>query len=94
MESKFMLTTVDNPFNPFEQFASWLMFDIGKGYNSCAYLARIANPTDDMSDQEIDAEIERAIDEIIKYDFLGIYKKIDVAPHARHAKGINLGRKL
>ena len=76
MESKFMLTTVDNPFNPFEQFASWLMFDIGKGYNSCAYLARIANPTDDMSDQEIDAEIERAIDEIIKYDFLGIYKKI------------------
>lgn len=52
------------------------MFDIGKGYNSCAYLARIANPTDDMSDQEIDAEIERAIDEIIKYDFLGIYKKI------------------
>ena len=76
MESKFMLTTVDNPFNPFEQFASWLMFDIGKGYNSCAYLARIANPTDDMSDQEIDAEIERAIDEIIKYDFADLYRKV------------------
>ena len=71
-----MLTTFDNPFDPFEQFTSWFMFDVEKGYNSCGYLARIANLTDDMSDQEINDEIERAIDEIIQYDFMNIYKKV------------------
>ena len=29
-----------------------------------------------MSEQEENAEIERAIDEIIKYDFRNIYKKV------------------
>ena len=76
MENNCMLTTFDNPFDPFEQFTSWFMFDVEKGYNSCGYLARIANLTDDMSDQEVDDEIERAIDEIIQYDFMNIYKKV------------------
>lgn len=70
-----MLSTIDNPFDPFEQFTSWLLFDNEKGYNSCGYLARIAKLTDDMSQKEIDIEIERAIDEIIEYDFLGIRTK-------------------
>ena len=71
-----MLTTVDNPFNPFEQFTSWWLFDIEKGYNSCSRLMRIARLSDDMSSKEEEDEIERAIDEIIKYDFLDVYKKV------------------
>ena len=71
-----MLTTNDNPFNPFDQFDSWFMFDVEKGYNSCAYLSRIAKTSDQMSDDENEEEIERAIDEIIKYDFMKIYKKV------------------
>ena len=71
-----MLTTIDNPFDPFEQFTSWLLFDNEKGYNSCGYLARIAKLTDDMSQKEVDAEVERAIDEIIENDFLCIRKKV------------------
>lgn len=71
-----MLTTVDNPFNPFEQFTSWWLFDIEKGYNSCSRLMRIAKLSDDMSSKEEEDEIERAIDEIVKYDFLDVYKKV------------------
>lgn len=71
-----MLTTFDNPFDPFEQFDQWFMFDVEKGYYSCSKLARIAQLSDDMSSAEIDAETERAIDEIIKYDFMNIYKKV------------------
>ena len=71
-----MLTTVDNPFDPFTQFDSWFLYDVEKGYNSCAYLDRIAKTSDQLSDEENAEEIERAIDEIIKYDFMNIYKKV------------------
>ena len=71
-----MLTTVDNPFDPFEQFTSWMLFDKEKGYNTSEKLARIAKLSPTMSEEETDIEVERAIDEIIKYDFLNIYKKI------------------
>ena len=71
-----MLTTFDNPFDPFEQFTSWLMFDKEKGYDSCERVARIAKFSDDMTEKEIDEENERAIDEIIKYDFMNVYKKV------------------
>ena len=47
-----------------------------KGYNSCAYLGRIAKTSDQFTDEENEHEVERAIDEIIKYDFLNIYKKV------------------
>ena len=76
MSNDVMLTTYDNPFNPFEQFSSWFLFDVEKGYNTCSYLARIAKLSDEMSQQEEDEEVERAIDEIIKYDFMNIYKKV------------------
>lgn len=70
------LTTIDNPYDPFEQFDYWFLFDVEKGYNSCAYLDRIANTTDDMSETEKNIEIERAIDEIIKYDFTNMRMKV------------------
>lgn len=76
MERVCMLTTIDNPFNPFDDFDSWFSFDVEKGYNSSAYLARIARTSEQLSDEENNSEIERAIDEIIKYDFMNIYKKI------------------
>ena len=76
MPNEFMLTTIDNPFDPFEQFTSWFLFDVEKGYNTCSRLARIANISDELSEKEVDEEIERAIDEIIKYDFMNIYKKV------------------
>lgn len=74
--SKCALTTVDNPFDPFEQFDAWFQFDLDKGYNSCGYLDRVARTSDQLSEEENDQEIERAIDEIIKYDPLNIYKKV------------------
>lgn len=76
MQGNCALTTFDNPYNPFEQFTQWLMFDTQKGYDSCSYLGRIARTSEQLSDEENDREIERAIDEIIKYDFRNIYTKV------------------
>ena len=71
-----MLSTIDNPYDPFDNFSSWYMYDVESGYNSCAYLARIAKTSDQFTDVENDEEIERAIDEIIQYDFRNIYVKV------------------
>lgn len=70
------LTTFDNPYDPFKQFTPWFLFDVEKGYGTCAYLGRIARTSDELSDEENNQEIERAMDEIIKHDFRNIYKKI------------------
>lgn len=73
---KVMLTTIDNPYNPFDEFDKWFLYDVEKGYNSCGYLARIARTSEQFSDLENDEEIERAIDEIIEHDFMHIYVKL------------------
>lgn len=76
MSNECMLTTIDNPFDPFEQFTSWFLFDVEKGYNTCGYLARIVNEIEGASQKEENEEIERAIDEIIMLNPLPIYKKV------------------
>lgn len=70
------ITTVDNPYDPLNNFSEWFMYDIDNGYNSCGLLDRFAKTSDVMSDAENAKEIERAIDEIIKYDPFNIYRKV------------------
>ena len=81
METEYMLTFIDNPFDYFTDFLNWRMFDIefaqrNNCHACCELLARIVNDSDEMTQKEKDAEIERAIDEIIFYDFRNVYKKI------------------
>lgn len=68
METKYMLTTLDNPFDPFNDFTSWYMFDCEKGHNTSSRLARIANLEPEMSQKEVEEEMDRAMNLIIKYD--------------------------
>ena len=75
MENDYMLTTVDNPYDPFEQFALWELFDKENGYNTCNLLARTQKLSPDMTQKEENEEYDRAVDEIIKYDFLNIYMR-------------------
>ena len=76
METEVMLTTFDNPFDPFDEFIPWFLFDVEKGYYTCSRLARIARSSSDLSSIEEKKETERAIDEILDHDFLNIYKKV------------------
>lgn len=70
------ISTFDNPYDPFDQFIQWYNYDVLHGYNSCALLNRIAQTSDAFTEEENAEEIERAIDEIIKYDFRHIFIKI------------------
>lgn len=74
-ELAFMLTTVDNPYNPLTDFDNWYQFDMDHGYDCCGRLARSTTDSDLLSEKEEKEDINRAIDEIIKYDPTNIYRK-------------------
>lgn len=71
-----MLTTIDNPYNPFTQYDEWLAYDEQMGYYTNSYLARIAKGSYDLSDIDNDRAQEAAIDEIVELNLLGIYLKV------------------
>lgn len=71
----YMLSTIDNPYNPFTEWENWFAFDSARGYHSSEYLGRIAKTSYGLSDELNEKEIERAIDEIVKYN-AGFYVKI------------------
>ena len=72
-----MLTTIDNPFDPFIQWEEWLAFDTRAGYNTPAFLARVTLSSTEMTDEEQELAIEEAIDEIVHYNVLGLYRKVE-----------------
>lgn len=71
----YMLTTYDNPYNPFIQFERWFKEDIKLGHDTCGYLAREANTSDILSDDVNEQDIVEAMDRIVKQDPT-IYKKV------------------
>ena len=75
MEMTYMLTTFDNPYNPFVDFVSWYMFDCEKGHNTSSRLARIANLNSEMTQKEREEETDRAMNLIVSYDEEGIFYK-------------------
>lgn len=71
-----MLTTVDNPFNPFTQYDEWYEFDATHQYHTPEFLARIVKSSDELSETDQSIAIEQAIDEIVRENVLGLYKKV------------------
>lgn len=71
-----LLTTIDNPYNPFTQWNEWLAYDTLKGYNTCAYLARIVSSSLELSEEDQQIAFNDAVNEIIRLNVLGIYRKV------------------
>lgn len=71
-----MLTTKDNPYNPFEDYDNWYAFDFQMGYHTPEYLARVVVTSDELSEEDQSLAIEEAIDSIVTMNILGIYKKV------------------
>jgi len=76
MLTEVALTTADNPYNPFTDWDRWYQFDESKGYHSASLLARVVVTSDELSDADQQLAIENAVDEIVKTNTLGIYRKV------------------
>lgn len=72
-----MLTTYDNPINPFTDFIGWWKMDHLLGHNCCEVLSNEANLSELASDAEIEKQGSDAIDRIVKREPT-IYKRLDI----------------
>ena len=71
-----MLTTTDNPHNPFDDYPAWFSFDARRGYHTASFLARLVVTSENISDADQRLAIEQAIDEIVAENITGLYKKV------------------
>lgn len=76
MATESMLTTVDNPYSPFTEWAEWYEFDYRHGYHTPGLLARVAFLSDEMSDDDEFDTLEAAMDEIVSENVSGVHKKV------------------
>lgn len=76
MTVEYMLTTVDNPYNPFTEWDEWYRFDESRGYQTSGLLARVLRTSDELSDADQEIAIDQAIDEIVKENLSGMHRKI------------------
>lgn len=73
---KHMLTTLDNPWNPWSHFDEWYAYDEQAGYHTSSLLARVTITSLELSEADQDLALEYAIDEICQENVLGIYRKV------------------
>lgn len=73
MEDNAMLSTIDNPFDPFTQWDEWLSYDLHAGHHTCEYLARVSINSDSLSEAQQKRNDRIAMETIIKEDPIGIY---------------------
>lgn len=77
------VTTEDNPYDYFKEFDEWYAFDISHGYdvigqpyNTLSYVARVAQVDESMTEEEYTQAVNEAVDEILRLNLTGNYKKV------------------
>ena len=73
---EYMLTTVDNPYDPFTQWDEWFAWDQAAGYHTPGLLDRITRTSDDLSEVDQYLAVQVAIDEIVRENVLGVFRKV------------------
>lgn len=75
MADEYMLTTVDNPYDPFIDFDRWLDFDERNKYFTNGLLARLTITSPNFTEKETNLAIDHAVDDIL-FLFPGMYKRV------------------
>ncbi len=72
-EIAMLLSTSDNPYNPFGQFDEWYAYDEDHGYHTSQYVARLTFSGDALSDAENQRAINEAVRKIYQVNPKGLY---------------------
>lgn len=74
--TEYMLSTTDNPYDPFTQWDEWFHWDASSGYHTPGLLARVALSSSELSDVDQFRVIQEAIDEIVRENVSGVFCKV------------------
>lgn len=64
----YLLTTVDNPYDPVNDFDRWYDYDVRKGHDTCGKIASLAYTSASTVGAEDQRNINAAIDDLIRHD--------------------------
>lgn len=85
-----MLTTTDNPFNPFTQFDEWNAYDLKEGWFTLSYLGRVVKSSDELSESDQHKAFELGVQEILDNDAFGVYVRVTAeTADAQAARAMN-----
>lgn len=73
---EYMLTTYDNPYDPFTEWDDWYRWDRSAGYNTTGLLARVSAVSHDTSELDQYIAVQDGIDEIVKHNVSGMHMKV------------------
>jgi hypothetical protein len=71
-----LLSTTDNPYNPFTEFDQWQAYDTQVGHHTLSLLARCTVTSDDLSELDQAQAIDYAMEEIIENNVSGMHIKV------------------
>lgn len=80
---EYMLTTYDNPFDPFTQWDEWYAWDMRNGYHTPGLLARVSHAPTDLSDADEFFALQHAVDEIARENVSGMHRKVKRGDHEK-----------
>jgi hypothetical protein len=73
---EYMLTTYDNPYDPFTEWDEWYMWDMRAGYHTPGLLARVSYLSDEISEADQYLAVQDAIDEVVRENISGMHRKV------------------
>lgn len=84
----YILTTVDNPFDPSSQFDEWYDFDTRMGYNTVGLLSEFTYDSDELSDEQRMSAIQAGIDEVLRLNPTGMHRKVPYVKKEKESSNI------
>lgn len=71
-----MVTTSDNPYDPFTEFREWYQFDVAHGYHTTSLVGRLTLTSDSLSEEDQRVIRESVVDEIVAENVSGMFIKV------------------
>ena len=72
-----MLSTIDNPFSPFDDYVAWHNWDTQAGYYSAELVGRLANLSHELSEEDYNVAMTNVVDEIVRENVSGMFIKVE-----------------
>ena len=72
----YMITTIDNPWNPFTHYHEWLSYDTSHGYNTDQWLYVLTRTSNDLNADERLVQIDAGCQRLLELDPFGLHVKL------------------